>query len=663
MPYKVKVKKFKLGNDAKSFHHSVGINLEYSVVLRYYRSLFNNSVKYKVLCHQTFGTCFQLWKGTEQSEGEAAYSAVKATLQPLMEKGVLLTTSLLEELILPNTGPVGPDNISSTLTAYTGRHNDHPEWTNVVKGLQGNINNGTAVCGTRHQQALLVNGNGRHNGTTITPYNDEADEELEEKSIFGKLVGKFEALTLGIPSMFHPGQCEDEKQADKVWKSLTEGKLDEVFPQGDNAPTWLIDAIENDQEKTAIHMILSRFDTNKQSDTTGDTPLHIAIRKGNEKLVKLLLAYQADPTIINNNEKTPIDEAKTNGNREILDILSTMQRLRQNVKEYYSRNNQPVVKENSSDLFLLCLDGGGMKAVITCHILAAIQTRMKELDEDIECMTECFEYMAGTSAGAILGALLMYNSITCVWNSGMYLYKFMHEVFMSDKELRQEKLKGFITDVIGERTVLSDVREGRNMIVTATIANVSPSKLHLMTNYNSEKERPVWESLLASSAAPYYFPPFENKFLDGGLMANNPTLPAIAEVCRKEEHKKIGFVLSIGTGLLPEKQKDEVSEVFISGLNPSMFKSLYKSTKGLVSLLDHFMEQTTRSDGEVVIQARYWCKSVGAQYERLSPMLEEKVASDMSSIDELVDLLYETETYILKVHEKIDRVARLLVQK
>ena len=53
----------------------------------------------------------------------------------------------------------------------------------------------------------------------------------------------------------------------------------------------------------------------------------------------------------------------------------------------------------------------------------------------------------------------------------------------------------------------------------------------MLCNYGEAKndQKPpsewrVWEASLATSAAPFYFPPFDDKFVDGGVMANNPTL-------------------------------------------------------------------------------------------------------------------------------------------
>lgn len=70
----------------------------------------------------------------------------------------------------------------------------------------------------------------------------------------------------------------------------------------------------------------------------------------------------------------------------------------------------------------------------------------------------------------------------------------------------------------------------------------------------------IWQAARATGAAPSYFRAFEH-FLDGGLIANNPTLDAMTEihelnmalhsVGRQAEAKPITTVVSLGTGLIP----------------------------------------------------------------------------------------------------------------
>ena len=64
------------------------------------------------------------------------------------------------------------------------------------------------------------------------------------------------------------------------------------------------------------------------------------------------------------------------------------------------------------------------------------------------------------------------------------------------------------------------------------------------------------------SAAPTYFHPFREKYLDGGVMANNPTLVAMSEIFHqgKREGKdvRLGLVFSIGTGIPPSVKLNEI---------------------------------------------------------------------------------------------------------
>lgn len=70
----------------------------------------------------------------------------------------------------------------------------------------------------------------------------------------------------------------------------------------------------------------------------------------------------------------------------------------------------------------------------------------------------------------------------------------------------------------------------------------------------------IWEAARATGAAPSYFRAF-GRYLDGGLIANNPTLDALTEiheynmalhkVNRQSEAIPVSVVVSLGTGLIP----------------------------------------------------------------------------------------------------------------
>ena len=566
-----------------------------------------NYTKYQISFFQEKGVeedGFKLWQGYDHYEAQKAFGTIKCTLNPLLDGATnLLQKHLLKKIVLPT--PLKPEDIPPYLI-----EDNEPRKENE----------------------------------------DDLNESGEED------------VDAGINIFHHLNKENWTKNKPRVTEDKTKTKL--------------MVAIEKHDIQSALNLVFSHVNTNEKHPPSGDTALHTAVRLGKLMLVRLLLAYQADPTIPNANGETPINAAEKlpdSGKREeIKTALKAIQDRREKARSFYQQNSKLPEKKNSSDVFLLSLDGGGMRAVIICHILAAIENRMKELcSSSAKPLRSYFDYFAGTSSGAIVGACLLYGNLQFKF-AGKHLYKFMSDVFCCSMLDRSNQLKRYITDKVGEDTVMSDLQDGK-FIVTSTIANVSPNKLHLMTSYGEArdgqkgpKERKVWEALAASAAAPTYFPAFGD-FLDGGLMANNPTLPVMAEIFNQakkdNEEVKIGCVLSLGTGYSRYPQKVNDFEVFVPGITLDIFKKLAISSKGILNLLSHFVEQTTQSDGECVCQAKSWCQSIGAEYFRFSLPFNVAVAPDIKKTKKFVSLLYEAELYILEEYEKIDQAAKVILSK
>lgn len=89
------------------------------------------------------------------------------------------------------------------------------------------------------------------------------------------------------------------------------------------------------------------------------------------------------------------------------------------------------------------------------------------------------------------------------------------------------------------------------------------------------------------------------------------------------------------------------------------------SVKGFKQLWDLFVTQTTRSDGDIILMARAWCRSIGARYFRLSPTLDPKLYSSYDTIDEamLTELMYEGRMYALMEHRMVDQIARCILRR
>ena len=174
-------------------------------------------------------------------------------------------------------------------------------------------------------------------------------------------------------------------------------------------------------------------------------------------------------------------------------------------------------------------------------------------------------------------------------------------------------------------------------------------------------DRKVWEALRATMAAPAVFPPFEDCFMDGALVANNPTLTAMAEISEyKQGHQKLGCVLSIGTGV-----ESSVPINNIGLFAPSVFSvsSWVSSVIGLWNLMRHFSVQATRSEGMIIDQASAWCRDIGASYFRLSTKLTRPVSMRSGKTTDMISLAFDAEAYVLTECETIDRIAKEILTK
>ena len=163
-----------------------------------------------------------------------------------------------------------------------------------------------------------------------------------------------------------------------------------------------------------------------------------------------------------------------------------------------------------------------------------------------------------------------------------------------------------------------------------------PADLHFFRNYESPMEllgmeldtffkkpdqQSVWEAARSSGAAPTYFKKY-GQFVDGGLIANNPTLDILTEIQEYNfalqhrdptaEPQKVGLVVSLGTGETPEEEVDSV------GLNWSGAENLTRLLVGLA----------TGTTPRVVDRARAWCNMAGIKYFSFNPPLAQRIFLD-----------------------------------
>ncbi|XP_033480570.2 85/88 kDa calcium-independent phospholipase A2 isoform X3 [Epinephelus lanceolatus] len=433
----------------------------------------------------------------------------------------------------------------------------------------------------------------------------------------------------------------------------------------------------------------------------GNTALHLAMKKDHIELIKALIVFGADVEIHNDLGETPglIAARTSKGFEDIMYMGAAVSAMSRGKSEV----DGPRMEKKKMDR-LLCLDGGGIKGLVLIQMLIALER------EAGRPTRELFDWVAGTSTGGILALAIIHGKsmeyLRCLY------FRMKEQVFRGSRPYESAPLEDFLKKEFGENTKMTDVRYPRVM-VTSVLADRHPGELHIFRNYDppsvhreppyattatfkplttpqgwededvlivgyteepprkrrkvTDEEQLVWRAARSSGAAPTYFRPM-GRFLDGGLLANNPTLDAMSEIhqynkaLKVEGHgnevKKLGIVVSLGTGKPPQVVVSSV-DVF----RPSNPLELAKSFVGAKELGKMLVDCCTDSDGCAVDRAAAWCEMIDTIYHRLSPQLSQEVMLDEVSDAVLVDMLWETQMYLYEKREKLQSLAKVLLDK
>jgi patatin-like phospholipase/acyl hydrolase len=245
---------------------------------------------------------------------------------------------------------------------------------------------------------------------------------------------------------------------------------------------------------------------------------------------------------------------------------------------------------------ILSLDGGGIRGAFTAGFLAEIerQTGRPIIDH--------FDLLAGTSTGAIIAVALAIGEsaksveafyrdrgakiftrptpVKIPWSKKLLLSlaewgaaRFtangetpIDRDWIFQPKYRTDELRTALSDVFQNRTLENAKRRlvvpAVNLIKGQTVVFKTPHA----PNYVRDRHFRAVDVILATTAAPTYFPPAVintgSAYADGGLWANNPAICAYAEaVCISQKCKRADIdpvfclddihMLSVGTGRSP----------------------------------------------------------------------------------------------------------------
>ena len=248
---------------------------------------------------------------------------------------------------------------------------------------------------------------------------------------------------------------------------------------------------------------------------------------------------------------------------------------------------------------ILALDGGGIRGMITVEVLDRIEELLRKETggKDEFVLADYFDYISGTSTGAIIAAALSLgwsvgrirkfyiNSGEQMFDKASLLKKFKYQY--EDKELKKLLKKEFGSDT----TLGSEELKTLLMMVMRNSSTDSPWPVsnNPRAKYNSRKrddcnlDLPLWQLVRASTAAPVYFPPEKVRigkhnfiFVDGGITTyNNPSFQTFLMATLGpynlgwETGEDKLLIVSIGTGTSPDANAD---------LSPNEMNLLYNAS-------------------------------------------------------------------------------------
>ncbi|XP_017884788.1 85/88 kDa calcium-independent phospholipase A2 [Ceratina calcarata] len=480
-----------------------------------------------------------------------------------------------------------------------------------------------------------------------------------------------------------------------------------------------IDALNFDG-RTALHImamrkrlpcvvaLLSHMASVNIVDKDGNTPLHLAVSEGTVAIVQSLIGFGAVIDAKNYKAETPRHLVKhdTNEGQKILYILDAVgaqrcppEMINCNIGCKYDETfngiapPQPpsavprtvldqMLQVSGMDKMasqtqiikggrLLCLDGGGIRGLVLVQTLLEIESILQKP------IVECFDWITGTSTGGIL-ALGLATGKSLRECQALY-FRIKEEAFVGTRPYNSEGLERVLKNSLGAKTVMSDIKKPKVMI-TGVLADKKPVDLYLFRNYDAPStilnisensiqitppnEQLVWHAARATGAAPSYFRAF-GKFLDGGLIANNPTLDAMTEiheynlalkaVGRESQVVPLSLVVSLGTGMIPTSPLKDIDIFF-----PESLWDTAKFAMGMSVLAMLLVDQATACDGRIVDRARNWCSMIGVPYYRFNPPLTQDIAMDEKSDEILAGMIWGAKAFMYANRDQIKELAAVI---
>lgn len=296
---------------------------------------------------------------------------------------------------------------------------------------------------------------------------------------------------------------------------------------------------------------------------------------------------------------------------------------------------------------ILSFDGGGIRGVLSAVLINRLVANHPTLLQDRPGTITMF---AGTSTGGII-ALGLAAGLTPAQIRDLYVINgksifdssWTRDVVelggISGSKYDNVNLKHILQETFGAKQ-LKDLKP-RVLIASFNLDNQAPDPssrtwnpkfFHNFIGADSDGDSLVVDVAMSSSAAPTFFPSY-GVFIDGGVIANNPSMAAIAQALdgrnQAGELATLGEIklLSIGTG---------VSLQYIAGQDHD-----WGDAQWIKPILNVMM------DGSVGV-ADFECRQLlGNRYCRIDPIFPAGQSFPLDDVSKIVDLMEIARAYDL----------------
>eukprot|EP00761_Pharyngomonas_kirbyi_P007603 gb/GECH01007613.1/.p1 GENE.gb/GECH01007613.1/~~gb/GECH01007613.1/.p1 ORF type:complete len:791 (+),score=193.76 gb/GECH01007613.1/:1-2373(+) len=330
----------------------------------------------------------------------------------------------------------------------------------------------------------------------------------------------------------------------------------------------------------------------KSTDQESQGPPSVSILHSSDEIDRFKETSKRDSSCYNLREMDIVlDEISNYENDQVEHEVSE---LIEDLENEESKGIEGAVALNAGKTRVLALDGGGSRGVFHLAVLLKLEsmTGMKAF--------QMFDMISGTSTGGMIAAIVFHLRFPVSFTLEFYLQvaKSLFKDVSSGR--RTKRLRSLSAAIYGEGKKMTFNQYPLVALVSMrTELKKSQPETYLFRNYEPNEENRIGSLIngssqhhgvqaMTSTSAAYPLiqaPTFENfKYVDGSLVANNPTQVALRELRAvsargsKSEGHSVGFALSLGTGLAD----DSMPSNLLTRIAPSLSHMLMSVLNALL---------------------------------------------------------------------------------